>query len=134
MNSRQKLDGQRTLDEALGGALSEERDGILPSSGFADSVMAAVRSEGPAPLHFPWKRALPGLIAGIAAIVAFVVGAVWVVARMPAGSSAAPGLAWRAGMMQMLGRAVNPAALWMLVALLIPLVSLWLTRRLLFSR
>lgn len=134
MNSRQQLDGQRTLDEALGAALSDERDGILPSSGFADSVMAAVRSNGPAPLRFPWKRALPGLIAGIVALVGFAGGDVWVLARMPASSWAASSLSWRTGVMQMLGRADNPAVLWTLVALLIPLVSLWLTRRLLFSR
>jgi hypothetical protein len=39
---------------------------ILPSSGFAASVMEAVRREAAAPpaIPFPWKRALPGIIAG----------------------------------------------------------------------
>jgi hypothetical protein len=38
---------------------------ITPSSGFARSVMAAVRNEAtaPPPIPFPWKRALPGLAA-----------------------------------------------------------------------
>ena len=37
---------------------------ILPSSGFASSVMEAVRREAaaPPPIPFPWKRALPGLV------------------------------------------------------------------------
>ena len=37
---------------------------ILPSSGFVNSVMDAVRHEAmvPPPIPFPWKLALPGLI------------------------------------------------------------------------
>lgn len=44
--------------------LSEGR-AILPSSEFTASVMAAVRREAsaPAPIPFPWRRALPGLVA-----------------------------------------------------------------------
>lgn len=40
-------------------------DEILPSSGFTASVMEAVRREAaaPPPIPFPWKRALPGVIA-----------------------------------------------------------------------
>ena len=36
---------------------------IVPSSGFADAVMQAVRREAaaPPPISFPWKYALPGL-------------------------------------------------------------------------
>ncbi len=43
-------------------------DEILPSSGFAASVMDAVRREAtaPPPIPFPWKRALPGaVVAGL---------------------------------------------------------------------
>lgn|SRR5215472_9368124 len=38
---------------------------ILPSSEFTAAVMAALRREAsaPAPLPFPWTRALPGLLA-----------------------------------------------------------------------
>ncbi|MFY9907909.1 MAG: hypothetical protein WAK62_22345 [Terriglobales bacterium] len=41
-------------------------DDILPSSGFAASVMDAVRREAaaPPPIPFPWKRALPGVVVG----------------------------------------------------------------------
>ena len=42
---------------------------ILPSSGFGVSVMEAVLQEATAPplLAFPWRRALPGLAALLAA-------------------------------------------------------------------
>jgi hypothetical protein len=55
MNPPQPSDRDRALDEAL----SEDRHRILPSPGFTDSVMTAVLSQAPAPLRFPWKRALP---------------------------------------------------------------------------
>jgi hypothetical protein len=134
MNSRQRTNLDGTLDQALDRALSDERDSILPSLGFTDSVMAVVRSEGPAPLRFPWKRALPGLIAGIAALVGFAGASIWVLERTPATAPAAPALDWKAILAPVLQRAVSPDTTWILVALLIPVVSLWLTRRLLFSR
>jgi hypothetical protein len=51
--------------------LSKEQE-ILPSSGFIDSVMDAVRCEAaaPPPIPFPWKRAVPGLCAACLALVA----------------------------------------------------------------
>jgi hypothetical protein len=57
-------------DEHIDAILSNETD-IAPSSGFAGSVMEAVRSKAaaPPPIPFPWKRALPGIAAcGIALI------------------------------------------------------------------
>jgi hypothetical protein len=38
---------------------------LLPSSGFLASVMESVRVEAaaPAPIPFPWKRAIPGILA-----------------------------------------------------------------------
>ena len=49
------------------------QDSIIPSSGFAASVMEAVRrdAEAPPPIPFPWKRALPGLIYCMGALVTF---------------------------------------------------------------
>ena len=48
---------------------------LLPSSGFLASVMERVREEAaaPAPIPFPWKRALPGMVvaAGILGAGAF---------------------------------------------------------------
>ena len=45
---------------------------LEPSSGFADSIMDAVRREAttPAPLPFPWRRVAPGLAVCLLAIVA----------------------------------------------------------------
>ncbi|MGD0892471.1 MAG: hypothetical protein ABR923_13160 [Terracidiphilus sp.] len=45
---------------------------LLPSSGFLMSVMERVREEAaaPAPIPFPWKRALPGMV-----VVACILGA-----------------------------------------------------------
>jgi hypothetical protein len=39
-------------------------DALVPSSGFLAAVMERVREEAaaPAPIPFPWKRALPGAI------------------------------------------------------------------------
>ena len=61
------------LDDDLDRLLS--RDGeIVPSSGFASSVMDAVRQEASAPpeIPFPWKRALPGVIFAVVAFVSAV--------------------------------------------------------------
>lgn len=63
------------IDRILSG-----QDEILPSSGFAASVMEAVRREAaaPPPIPFPWKRALPGLV--VAALALALVVAVGVAA------------------------------------------------------
>ena len=63
--------------------LSREEE-ILPSSGFAASVMGAVRREAaaPPPLPFPWKRALPGLVVGGFVLVLVFVGVVVAIAQL----------------------------------------------------
>lgn len=63
-------------NEDLDHVLSSEQE-IIPSSGFVDSVMDAVRRDAsaPPPIPFPWKRALPGLFAACCALVSiFVMG------------------------------------------------------------
>ena len=47
------------LDEVLG-----NEEPLVPSSGFAAGVMQRVRDEAavPAPIPFPWKRAIPGVV------------------------------------------------------------------------
>ena len=54
--------------------LSSE-DTIVPSSGFAASVMDTLRREveAPPPIPFPWKRALPGLVSCVGALVTLLV-------------------------------------------------------------
>jgi hypothetical protein len=63
-------------DDELDRILSKEEE-LLPSSGFVASVMDAVQREAvaPPPIPFPWKRALPGMIAAVVGlVVVFVVG------------------------------------------------------------
>jgi hypothetical protein len=47
------------IDEILG-----TEPELVPSSGFAASVMERIREEAaaPAPIPFPWKRAVPGMV------------------------------------------------------------------------
>jgi hypothetical protein len=61
-------------DDDLNRTLIESGE-IVPSSGFVASVMEAVQQEAtvPAPIPFPWKQAIPGLIASAALIVYFLV-------------------------------------------------------------
>lgn len=40
-----------------------ERDLLLPSSGFAASVLGSLQMQAAVPIPFPWKRALPGVAA-----------------------------------------------------------------------
>ena len=56
--------------EELDRILAEE-DGLIPSSGFIASVMERVETEAvaPAPIPFPWKRALPGFVVAVAVLV-----------------------------------------------------------------
>jgi hypothetical protein len=48
-----------------------EQDTLLPSSGFAASVMDAIQQQAtaPAPIPFPWKWALPGIAALLVGLV-----------------------------------------------------------------
>jgi len=123
----------QALDGALDRALSNDRDSLVPSLGFTDSVMAAVMSQGPIPLCFPWKRALPGLIAALVALAGFAAAELWVLEQTPAPASPA-GPDWMRMLAPILHRSLSPDTTWTLTAFLIPLVTLWLTRRLLFGR
>jgi hypothetical protein len=57
------------VDRILGG----ESD-VQPSGRFAQNVMAAVRREAaiPPPIEFPWRRALPGMVAAGVALLALI--------------------------------------------------------------
>ena len=54
--------GNRADLEAIDRALATDEE-IIPSSGFATAVMERVREEAamPAPMPFPWRRAMPGI-------------------------------------------------------------------------
>ena len=70
------------MEDELDRMLSRQ-DEIVPSSGFVVSVMDAVRREAAVseptplpPIAFPWMRALPIMIALVAAVVMLIAGGV----------------------------------------------------------
>jgi len=111
--------------------LSHEEE-LLPSSGFAVSVMDAVRREAalPPPIPFPWKRALPGLVAVavtlVLVVLVFVVG-VQQLGRPSVGTQAAiPGLST---FTMLLGPRASSAIGWTVVALMLAVISVKLSLR-----
>jgi hypothetical protein len=62
------------MEDNLDHILSTDQD-VVPSSAFVGNVMAAVRCEAstPAPISFPWWRALPGFAICAIALTAFLV-------------------------------------------------------------
>ena len=54
--------GRSELDSV--GAILASEETIVPSSGFLAAVMERVQEEScaPAPIPFPWKRAIPGFV------------------------------------------------------------------------
>jgi hypothetical protein len=110
-------------------------DEILPSSGFAVSVMDAVRSEAaaPPPIPFPWKRALPGLVAGGLALAMILVAGVVTIVHL-SGASTNPQLSMSlpSALAHIFGlqRNLGSAAGWTLLALLVTFVSAKLSMRL----
>jgi hypothetical protein len=111
------------------------RDEIVPSSGFATSVMESVRREAAAktvefpPIAFPWVRALPVFVALVAVLGMLVAGLVDLI-RMPAVMG---------GHEALLPPAVTQAlaqanARWIAVAVLVAFVSAFLPVRLARSR
>jgi hypothetical protein len=62
------MTSKRTLDDALDAAMAD--DALIPSSGFVDTVMSAVRASAATPeaIAFPWARVWPAaMLAGAAA-------------------------------------------------------------------
>ncbi|HUB18170.1 MAG TPA: hypothetical protein VL990_06020 [Acidobacteriaceae bacterium] len=127
---------QPLTDVDLDRALDPGSDGILPSSGFADAVMTAVVREAsaPAPIPFPWKRALPGLVGILAAAVLLVV-AIASVARSFAGPSPASSAASASWPLLTAALAHSGGnAQWIGLALALPLLCLLLCRRFIAGR
>ena len=109
--------------------LSREEE-ILPSSGFAASVMEAVRQEAaaPAPIPFPWKRALPLAGAAVLALACVVAAGVALLVRGPAPQ--APSAAWPPAMTVALAAAKSLQLGWALLALVLSYACVKLSRRL----
>ena len=110
---------------------------ILPSSGFAVSVMDAVRREAaaPPPIPFPWKRALLGLVAGgLALAVVLVAGIVAIVQFGRTATTAQFSMALPSGMPPVFHGRIESAAIWTGMALVMTLVSVKLSMRLASGR
>lgn len=120
-------------DNDLERVLSQTEE-IVPSSGFAASVMDAVREEAerPEPIPFPWKWTLPGFAVSVLMAVVLVVRGVHV--EVHAGHSEDTALALK-HMFAMLpqGLTSDPILLaveWIGLALLVSLVAVWFSMRL----
>jgi hypothetical protein len=112
--------------------LSREEE-ILPSSGFAASVMEAVRREAaaPAPITFPWKRALPGVVlAGLTVALVAVVLVAWMVQLGREGSSPQLSADWISASLPFVKANLTSAAGWTLAVLALSLASVMLSLRL----
>jgi Protein of unknown function (DUF4013) len=111
--------------------LSRE-DEIFPSSGFAVSVMDAVRREAvaPPPISFPWKRAVPGLLAAACALILILIAGVVASTRLattpitPQFSTSMP-----SAMQSILHGGIESAIVWTGLALLVAFVSVKLSTR-----
>jgi len=116
--------------------LSREEE-ILPSSGFAASVMDAIHREAavPPPIPFPWRRAWPLLAAAGAALVLVVV--VLVVGITQLGREGAGSLSageWMTTHLPFVNAAVISAAGWVILALALTFASVALSLRLASGR
>lgn len=71
-------------------------DEVIPSSGFAASVMEAVKREAdaPPPIPFPWKRAWPGLAVAGFALICLLVAAVDALSRLSISALYAESSTW----------------------------------------
>lgn len=105
-----------------------EEPAILPSSEFTASVMAAIcrKASTSAPLAFPWRRALPGLVASGVAL-GVLLQRVFV---LPGITSAHFRPAWLPVFVQVLETARHLGVHWIFVALLLSFASMQLSARL----
>jgi hypothetical protein len=106
---------------------------ILPSSGFAVSVMDVIRSEAAAPpsIPFPWKRALPGMIAGVLALGGVLIAVVFGIAQADRATASHSAVVALPSLSQLLHGGVESAVIWSLLALLFAFVSVKFSMRLL---
>ena len=110
------------------------KDDILPSSGFAASVMDAVRKEAaaPPPIPFPWRRALPVFALAAAALVATLALAVVLILQSSKESPAT--VPSTATLFIVVHWGLNSVAGWTVFSLLLALVSARLSMRMAGAR
>lgn len=110
---------------------------ILPSSGFAASVMGAVRREAavPPPIPFPWRRALPLFAAAVVALVLVVVVLVMGVPQLGREGASSPSAGeWMPTLLPFVNATLASAAGWVLLAVALSSASVVLSLRLTSGR
>ena len=112
-------------DDDLDHILSKEET-IAPSPGFVASVMVAIRRENatPAPISFPWKRALPGIAAAIVSMV--------LLGAEISSSLAAPPTSWHPGDAPSAWNGVT--VVWIVVAAIVSVAAVTLGTAVFFHR
>ena len=125
-----RLIGSVISNNEIDRVLSRE-DEILPSSGFAVSVIEAVRREAaaPPPIPFPWKRALPGLVVGGLVLALVLVAGVVAIAQMGKAPAPQPSMSLPSVPLPIFHGGIGSAAIWTMLALLITFVSVKLSMR-----
>jgi len=115
-------------------ALATDRDAILPSSGFADSVMAAVSHEAsmPPPIAFPLRRALPGFAAVVVALGVLIAAIVGLLRSAPAQHPVSFSMSLQTMPAPILHDASD--VLWLALSLAVSVGSLLFCRRLISTR
>jgi len=127
-----RLIGHEEIDRIL-----SREDEILPSSGFAVSVMDAVRREAaaPPPIPFPWKRALPGLVvAGFALALVLVAGVVAIAQLGKASATPQFSMSVLSVLPLIFQPNLESAAIWTVLALLVAFLSVKFSMRLASGR
>ena len=122
-------------DENFDRILSQQEE-IVPSSGFVARVMDAVEQEAPAPIMFPWKRALPGLAACLALAVVLILN---FAAGMPHSSRNAMNPAASGRLLPILNQIASGSGTlaltaWLAIALMLSLGTMQLSMRIVGSR
>ena len=118
-------------DEAEINSILSREDEILPSSGFATTVMDAVRREAtaPAPIPFPWKRALPGLVVAGLALVLILISVIAAIAQLGNATTPQLSMSMPSAPPPIFQRGIESAAIWTVLALLVAFVSVKLSMR-----
>ena len=108
--------------------LSKEQQ-IIPSSGFVNSVMDSVRREAltPAPIPFPWKRALPGLASVVLSLALLLIAGGALFTRGIAGQSQPLALPFAQDRILEAARSIRAG--WIVLALLLSFASAKLSIR-----
>jgi hypothetical protein len=123
---------KRLIEETEIDSILSREDNIVPSSGFIEAVIDAVRHEAvtPPPIPFPWKRAVPGLVAGVLALVLMAMGLVKALTRAGSVQAIPQFSAPVAPVVALFHPNLQNVAIWAMLALLAAYISVKLSMRL----